>query len=68
MDVSGLDGLNDTPLLAPVLRVITLPTFRGATGKTRVNKKWLLQEDGVISCSRGETSPSICKFDDTQLE
>jgi hypothetical protein len=49
MDVSGLDGLNDTPLLAPVLDSDNPPLPLGGTpGKTReLTKKWLLQEDGL---------------------
>jgi hypothetical protein len=48
MDVSGPDGLNDTPLLAPVLMLNTeSDTPPLAPGKTReLSKKWLLQEDG----------------------
>ena len=48
MNVTGLSGLNDTPLLAPVLRLNTEsdnPPL--ALGKTNLrSKKWLLQEDG----------------------
>jgi hypothetical protein len=47
MDVSGLDGLNDTPLLAPLLEsdIPPLP-LGGVTGRTReLTKKWLLQDD-----------------------
>jgi hypothetical protein len=49
MDVSGLDGLNDTPLLALLLESDNPPLpLRGATGKTgELTKKWLLQEDGL---------------------
>jgi hypothetical protein len=48
MDVSGSDGLNDTPLLAPVFESDNPPLPLGGTpGKTRgLAKKWLLQEDG----------------------
>jgi hypothetical protein len=48
MDVSGLDGLNDTPLLALLLESDNPPLpLPGATGKTgELTKKWLLQEDG----------------------
>jgi hypothetical protein len=49
MDVSGPDGLNDTPLLAPVFESDNPPLPLGGTpGKTReLTKKWLLQEDGL---------------------
>ena len=47
MDVTGGEGLNDTPLLAPVLMLTpesdTPPLARSKTGGS---KKWLLQEDG----------------------
>jgi hypothetical protein len=48
MDVSGADGLNDNPLLAPVLESDNPPLpLGGVPGKTRdLSKKWLLQEDG----------------------
>jgi transposase InsO family protein len=49
MDVSGLDGLNDTPLLAPVLESDNppLPLTGAQREKPReLTKKWLLQEDG----------------------
>ena len=48
MDASRRNGLNDTPLLAPLLESDNPPLpLGGAAGKTRVlTKKWLLQENG----------------------
>jgi hypothetical protein len=49
IDESRLDGLNDTPLLAPVLMLTTesdTPPLQ--PGKIReLTKRWLLQEDGL---------------------
>jgi hypothetical protein len=66
MDVSGLDGLNDNPLLALLLESDNPPLpLGGAPGKTReLTKKWILQEDGSYI---PVLSLFVCKFDDTPL-